>query len=179
MTCAGLCAGLPWRMMPKDLPLWVAVSQSTQRWLNATVFEAIVPGVRVVRQLVEGRQGRSSAAIFERHPRRSAPESGPRAGDDGAPRQRGSKVPMAVDPLGHLLALHVTTAREQELARVAQLAAPVQAVIGAGVDVTLVDQGGYGDRPAEAAAERGMSLEGVKLSKLTQKPVLPIREAER
>jgi hypothetical protein len=86
---------------------------------------------------------------------------------------------MAVDPLGLLLALHATTAREQELARVAQLVAPVQAVIGAGVDVTFVGQGGHGDRRAEPAAERGMSLAGVQRPKPTQQPVLPIREAER
>ena len=41
---------------------------------------------------------------------RSTPESGSRAGYDGAKRKKGSKLHMAVDTLGHLLALHVTLA---------------------------------------------------------------------
>ena len=38
---------------------------------------------------------------------RSTPESGSRARYDGAKRKRGSKLHMAVDTLGHLLAVHV------------------------------------------------------------------------
>ncbi|WP_415494670.1 transposase [Acetobacter sp.] len=41
---------------------------------------------------------------------RSTPESGSRVGYDGAKRKKGSKLHMAVDTLGHLLALHVTPA---------------------------------------------------------------------
>ena len=37
-------------------------------------------------------------------------------GFDGAKRKKGSKVHMAVDTLGHLLALQVTAANEQERA---------------------------------------------------------------
>ena len=37
-------------------------------------------------------------------------ESGPRAGYDGYKRKRGSKVHIAVDTLGHLLAVHVIPA---------------------------------------------------------------------
>jgi hypothetical protein len=40
----------------------------------------------------------------------STPESGARAGYDGAKRRKGSKVHIAVDTLGHLLALTVTPA---------------------------------------------------------------------
>lgn len=45
----------------------------------------------------------------------------------------------------------------------AQLAAPVQAVTGASVEVAFVDQGYTGDQPADAAAAHGMQLEGVIL----------------
>ena len=44
----------------------------------------------------------------------TTPESGARAGDDGHKRKKGSKVHIAVDTLGHLLALKVTSANEQE-----------------------------------------------------------------
>ncbi len=40
----------------------------------------------------------------------STPESGARAGYDGARRRKGSKVHIAVETLGHLLALAVTPA---------------------------------------------------------------------
>jgi transposase len=156
-------AGAPWRMLPNDLPPWEAVYQQTQRWLNAGVFEAIVHDLRVVLRLAEGRAGQPSAAIFDSRTLQSTPESGPRAGDDGAKRKRGSKVHMAVDTLGHLLGLHVTAADEQDRAQVAQLAEQVQAATDASVEVAFVDQGYTGEQPAEAAAAHGMRLEVVKL----------------
>jgi transposase len=156
-------AGAPWRMMPNDLPPWEAVYQQTQRWLNAGVFEAIVHDLRVVLRQAEGRQRHPSAAIFDSRTLQSTPESGPRAGYDGAKRKRGSKVHMAVDTLGHLLALHVTAASEQDRAQVAQLAEEVQAVTGDAVEVAFVDQGYTGDQPAEAAEAHNMQLEVVKL----------------
>src|ERR671918_2854922 len=122
--------GSAWRYMPNDLPPWEAVYQQTQRWLNAGVFETIVHDLRVVLRLAEGREGQPSAAIFDSRTLQSTPESGPRAGYDGAKRKRGSKVHLAVDTLGHLLALHVTAANEQERAQVGQLTERVQEVTG-------------------------------------------------
>ena len=52
----------------------------------------------------------------------STPESGGRAGYDGHKRRKGSKVHAAVDTLGHLLALKITPANEQERAQVGELA---------------------------------------------------------
>ena len=34
--------GVPWRMMPNDLPPWHTVYQQPQRWLKAGVFEEMV-----------------------------------------------------------------------------------------------------------------------------------------
>jgi hypothetical protein len=50
--------------------------------------------------LAAGRTEEPSAAIIDSRTLRSTPESGPRAGYDGAKRKRGSKVHMAVDTLG-------------------------------------------------------------------------------
>jgi transposase len=156
-------AGAPWRMMPNDLPPWEAIYQQTQRWLKAGVFEAMAHDLRAVLRLAEGREDQPSAAIFDSRTLQSTPESGPRAGYDGAKRKRGSKVHMAVDTLGHLLGLHVTAADAQDRAQVAQLAAQVQAVTGASVEVAFADQGYTGAQPAEAAAAHGIQLEVVKL----------------
>src|SRR5204862_1332348 len=104
------------------LPPRAAVYQETQRWLKAGVFEAIVADLRAVLRLAEGRNEQPSATILDSRTLQSSPESGHRAGYDGAKRRKGSKVHLAVDTLGHLLALHVTPANEQDRAQVAELA---------------------------------------------------------
>jgi transposase len=93
----------------------------------------------------------------------SSCESGARAGYDGYKRRKGSQVHLAVDTLGHLLALQVTPANEQERAQVAQLAEAVQEATGDRVEVVFVDQGYSGEEPAEAARQHGLRLEVVKL----------------
>lgn len=75
--------------------------------------------------LPAGRAEQPSAAIFDSRTLPSTPESGTRAGEDGAKRTRGSIVHMAVDTLGHLLALHVTPANEQDRSELRPLAAKV------------------------------------------------------
>jgi transposase len=79
-------------------------------------------------------------------------------------RRKGSKVHIAVDTLGHLLALHVTPANEQERAQVKELAAQVQEVTGESVEVAYVDEGYTGEEPAKEAASQGIELEVVKHS---------------
>lgn len=165
-------AGAPWRMLPNDLPPWEAVYQQTQRWLNASVFEAIVHDLRQLLRLVEGRAPEPSATILDSRTLQSTPESGARAGYDGAKRKRGSKVHMAVDTLGHLLALHVTAADEQDRAQVHRLAQRVQEATGDTVQLAFVDQGYTGEDPAQQAARHGIELEVVKLPQVKKGFVL-------
>src|SRR5438552_15476916 len=106
--------GAQWRWLPHELPPWYTVYQQTQRWLRAGVFETMVHDLRAVLRLAEGRTAEPSAAIFDSRTLQSTPESGTRAGYDGAKRRRGSKVHMAVETLGHLVAAHVTAADAQE-----------------------------------------------------------------
>jgi transposase len=96
--------GAPWRWMPNDLPPWAAVYQQAQRWLAAGCFEALAEGLRAVLRVAAGREAQPRAAILDSRTLRSSPESGARAGYDGA------KLHLAVDTLGHRLALHVTPA---------------------------------------------------------------------
>jgi hypothetical protein len=70
---------------------------------------------------IKGRKGQPSAAIFDSRVLQSTPESGEYAGYDGAKRRKGSKVHVAVDTLGHLLALLVTPASKQDRAQVGDL----------------------------------------------------------
>jgi transposase len=155
--------GAQWRMMPNDLPPWYTVNQQAQRWLKAGVFEAIVHDLRVLLRLAEGSNEQPSGAIFDSRTLQSSPESGKRAGYDGAKRRKGSKMHMAVDTLGNLLALHVTPASEQDRAQVSAIAQQVQAVTQQSVEVAFVDQGYTGKQPEQAAAEQGIRLIVVKL----------------
>jgi len=156
-------SGAEWRLMPHDLPPWFTVYQQTQRWLKAGVFEALVHDLRRLLRTLEGRDPEPSAVILDSRTLQSSPESGERAGYDGYKRRRGSKVHLAVDTLGHLLALVVTPANAQDRAQVAELAEQVQAATGEHVEVAFVDQGYTGDQPAQDAAQHGIRLEVVKL----------------
>ena len=111
-------AGASWRMLPNDLPHWPVVCQQFRRWSDAGSFEAMVSDMRSIIRTAEGRQGQPSAVILDGRTLQSSCESGPRAGYDGYKRRKGSKVHMAVDTLGHLIALTVTPADEQERAQV-------------------------------------------------------------
>ena len=155
--------GSQWRMMPHDLPPWYTVYQQAHRWVKAGCFEAIVADLRMLLRLAAGRGPLPTAAIFDSRTLQSSPESGARASYDGAKRRRGSKVHVAVDTLGHLLALHVTPAAEQDRAQVGQLATAVQEVTGDSVELAYVDQGYTGQDAAAAAAAQGIQLEVVKL----------------
>jgi len=155
--------GLQWRLMPNDLPPWPAVYQQTRRWMAAGVFELIVHDLRELVRLAQGRSAQPTAAILDSRTLQSTPESGARAGYDGAKRRKGSKVHIAVDTLGQLLALHATPANAQDRDQVGALAAAVQAATGQTVEVAYVDQGYTGADPALAAADHGIRLEVVKL----------------
>ena len=154
--------GSAWRYMPHDLPPWEAVYQQTRRWLSAGVFEAMVHDLRILLRLSEGRASDPTAAILDSRTLRSTPVSGSRGGYDGAKRKKGTKVHAAVDTLGHLLALFVSPANEQERAWVGELAEAVQEATGESVELAYVDEGYTGERAAEEAEAHGMRLEVVK-----------------
>ena len=156
-------SGCPWRMLPNDLPPWSLVYQQTQRWFKAGCFEAMVHDLRMLLRLADGRTPDPSAVVLDSRTLQSTPTSGGHAGYDGAKRKKGAKVHMAVDTLGHLLALHVTPANEQDRDQVAQLAHAVQEASHQHVELAYVDQGYTGEAPAQAAQAQGIALEVVKL----------------
>lgn len=118
--------------------------------------------LRILLRGVTGRKAHPWAAIFDSSTLICTPESGARAGYDGAKRRNGSKVHIAVDTLGHLLALIVSPASEQDRQQVAALSAAVQTATGSSVEVVFVDQGYTGTEPSEAAQAHGLQLEVVK-----------------
>ena len=157
-------AGCPWRMLPHDLPPWQAIQQQTLRWIAAGVFEDMAADLRRILRLLLERAEEPSAVILDGRTVQSTPESGARAGYDGHKRRKGSKVHIAVDTLGHLLALRVTSADQQERHQVEVLAKEVQQATGQSVELAYVDQGYTGQDAADAAQAQGIQLEVVKLS---------------
>jgi transposase len=155
--------GIPWRAMPNDLPPWHAVYDQAQRWLRAGRFGMLAHDLRAVLRMAAGRAEEPTAAVLDSRTLRSTPESGHRAGWDGHKRTRGSKLHLAVDTLGHLLALHVTPATADDRAEVGRLADAVQEATGQSVELAYVDQGYTGERPAEAAGAHDVALEVVRL----------------
>ena len=156
-------SGAPWRLIPHDFPPWAMVYQQMQRWIQANCFENMVHDLRCLLRLADGRSPDPSAVILDSRALQSTPTSGARADYDGAKRRKGSKVHMAVDTLGHLLALHVTSGEAQDRDQVGQLAEAVQDVSHQQVEHAFVDQGYTGEAAATAAQSQGITLEVVKL----------------
>ncbi|QTQ33523.1 Transposase, IS4-like [Aromatoleum bremense] len=157
-------AGAPWQLLlTNDFPPWQMVYQQFRRWNEAGCFEAMVSDMRSIIRVSDGRPGQPSAVILDGRTLQSSCESGPRAGYDGYKRRRGSKVHMAVDTLGQLVALTVTPANEQERAQVKDLCEAVQQATGETVKVAWADQGYTGDEARKAAQAAGIDLQIVKL----------------
>ncbi|HJU16644.1 MAG TPA: IS5 family transposase [Stellaceae bacterium] len=159
--------GAQWRLMPYDLPPWWVVQQQGTRWTAAGVFAALIEDLRILLRRGVGRAAHPSAAIWTVGPcSRRRPfdrlRSGGRAGYDGAKRKKGSKVHLAVDTFGHLLALHITPANEQDRAQIDTLAAAVQEATGERVEIAFVDQAYTGQATAEEAEGHGIRLVVVK-----------------
>lgn len=156
-------SGSPWRYLPNDFPRWDVVYQQTQRWLRAGSFEAMVHDLRLALRVLNERKATPSAAIYDSRTLASTPESGARAGFNGHKKIKGSKVHAAVDTLGHLLALTVTPANQDDRTQVAALSEALQAATGQSVEIAYVDQGYTGDNAAAQAQEHGIELIVVKL----------------
>ncbi len=156
-------AGAPWRLLPNDFPPWTAVYQQWRRWNEAGSFEAMVSDMRSIIRVSQGRKGQPSAAVIDGRTLQSTCESGPRAGYDGYKRKMGSKVHMAVDTMGNLLALTVTPADEQERSQVKALCEAVQSATGETVKLVWADQGYTGDQAKDDAKAAGIELQVVKL----------------
>ena len=154
--------GSPWRYVPHDLPPWHAVYEQTQRWIAASCFESLVADLRHLLRKALTRNPEPSAAIFDGRTLQSTIESGSRAGYDGYKRKRGSKVHLAVDTLGNLLAALVTPANEQERAQVEKLAQAVQEATGQTVELAYVDQGYTGEDAEYAATVHAIDLQVIK-----------------
>ena len=154
--------GCPWRYLPHDLPPWATVYQQWTRWRDARVFESIVHDLNELQRVLLGRTPTPTAIILDGRTLQSTPESGHRAGYDGAKKRKGSKAHIAVDTLGQLLSVVITPANEQERAQVGELCRQVQEITGQTVQVGFGDQGYTGEETEYAAAVHDIDLQVIK-----------------
>jgi transposase len=155
--------GVQWRYLPADFPPYEAVYQQARRWMRAGVFEVMAADLRKLLRMLQDRAIAPSAVILDGRTLQSVPESGGRAGYDGYKRKKGSKAHVAVDTLGHLLAVAITPANEQERAQVGELCRQVQETTNQNVEVAFVDQGYTGREASQLAQEHDINLVVVKL----------------
>ena len=136
--------------------------QQWSRWRDARVFEFIVHDLDELQRVLLGRSATPTAIVLDGRTLQSTPESGHRAGYDGAKRRKGSKAHIAVDTVGQLLSVVITPANEQERAQVGELCRRVQEVTGQTVQVGFVDQGYTGEEAEYAATVYDIDLQVVK-----------------
>lgn len=156
--------GVQWRYLPGNFPPYAAVYQQAQRWIRAGVLETMAGDLRKLLRMLQARASAPSAVILDGRTLQSVPESGARAGYDGYKRKKGSKAHVAVDTLGHLLAVAITPANEQERAQVHELCRQVQEATDHHVKVAFADQGYTGAEAAQQAQTQAIDLVVVQLA---------------
>jgi putative transposase len=110
-------SGCQWDMLPHDLPPKSDVSFYFARWRDDGTWQTIVDALRTkVRTEVEHRQATPSAASVDSQTVKSAGQPATDTGYDGAKKITGRKRHLAVDTLGLLLAVVVTSAAVDDAA---------------------------------------------------------------
>ena len=159
--------GAPWRLMPNDLPPWPTVYQQTPALAaRPACFEAMVHDLRALLRLAAGRATGADGGDLRR------PDAPEHARERGPCRVRRAQEAQGLarctwrsTRLGHLLALLVTPANEQERAQVAELAEAVQEVTGERRRTRLRRPGLHRRRSRPRTPPRtGIRLEVVKLA---------------
>ena len=107
--------GIKWRALPVDFPPWSTVYNYFTAWEAAGVTQDVLDGLRDRVRLREGRAAAPSAAVIDSASVRAAETVGAASrGYDAGKKINGRKRHIAVDTLGLLLCVLVTSASVQD-----------------------------------------------------------------
>jgi len=108
-------AGCAWRLLPSDFGPWQTVYGYYRRWSQDWTWTFIHDTLRDWVRKTEGRNVAPTAAIVDSQSVKTADQAGPR-GYDAGKKIKGRKRHLAVDSLGLILGLLITTADVQDRA---------------------------------------------------------------
>jgi putative transposase len=152
--------GITWRALPHDFPKWDTVAHYFYRWRDDGTWERIHDALREDVRTAAGREPSPSLAILDSQSVATT-ETAETRGFDGGKRVKGRKRHLAVDILGLVLAVVVTTANVQDRTGARRLAGQLRGRFPR--LVTLLGDGGYHSAPLTAfLATFGWVLEIVR-----------------
>jgi putative transposase len=106
-------AGCAWRLLPRDYPCWQTVYAYYRQWSQDWTWRFIHDTLRDWLRKESGRKVAPTAAIVDSQSVKTPDQAGER-GYDAGKKIKGRKRHIAVDALGLLLAVKITTAAVQD-----------------------------------------------------------------
>jgi putative transposase len=120
-------SGIPWRMMPHDLPNWSTVYEYFQQWRDNGVLDQIMEALRPKARRAAGRGPSARLAIVDSQSAKTTESGGPR-GYDGNKKILGRKRHIVVDSEGFPIVIAITPANTHDSQPAAMLFREAKAV---------------------------------------------------